>query len=194
MAGYYEMKGKQGCWENWFDSFNQGVLDRTLDVKAWMRPVPKCKNTSLGTTCSFYGPMNVPRTTRSSFLQGRGQVENHHCPDCGVRYLPEAVFAQSPEEMAYENTPDCELNTLTPQFTRQPKSCFNISETEITTYAMMPGAYQKGYTGFNSVCDVHMQDREDARRMYRAGPQTPADKMTNYGSYNTYYDAMAMAN
>lgn len=189
MAGYYEMRGKLNCWEDGFDALNQGQQDYVMDKKYWMRPgVNRCRENSLGTTCSFYGPMTVPRTTQESFLQGRGQIENDNCPECGVIYLPESVFALTKDEEK-----GCQNMALQPEFTRQPKSCFNISETETTAYAMMPGAFQKGYVGYDALCDTNIQSRENARQEYRAPPQTPGQKMTNYGSYNTYYNSMGAA-
>ncbi len=179
-----------GCWENWFDALNTGTLDYVLDKKYWMRPgVSRCRENSLGTTCSFYGPLNVPRTTQDSFITGRGQIESDKCPECGVRYLPESVFALTKDEEK-----GCQNMALLPQFTRQPKSCFNISEVENATHAWMPSNFQKGYTGYNSVCDTHIQSREEARQQYRAPPRSPAEKMTSYGSYNQNYAAMAAYN
>lgn len=184
MAGYYEMKGKLGCWENWHDDVNQGYNDYVLDRKYWMRPVTRCRENALGTTCSFYGPKTVPRTTQESFLQGRGQVNNDHCPDCDVIYLPKKVFELTEDE----DKTSCQDMALQPQHTRFPKSCNNLSETEISQYAFLPGAFQKGYQGVDSLCHVgiNIQGREQARASYRPGPQTPAQQRTNYGSYNSW--------
>lgn len=183
------MKGKTGCWENWFDAVNQGQLDYVMDKKYWMRNVPRCRENSLGSTCSFYGPMTVPRVTQDSFITGRGQVANDNCPECGVRYLPESVFATTKDEKK-----GCQDMALMPEFTRQPKSCFNISETENSTHAFMPGAFQKGFLGMNVLCNSNIQSREDARKQYRAPPKSAAEKMNNYGSYNQNYSAMAAYN
>lgn len=181
MAGYYEMKGKQGCWENWFDAVNKRQQDYVLDKNYWMRPnVSKCRENSLGSTCSFYGPMTVPRTTQESFLQGRGQIQNDHCPECGVIYLPESVFALTKDEKK-----TCQDLSLQPQFTRKPKSCFTLAETDISTYAFLPGSFQKGFLGVNSLCDAGMniQSREEARMEYRGAPRSASEKLSNYGNY-----------
>jgi hypothetical protein len=183
MAGYYEMKGKQGCWEDWFDGVNTSQNDYVLNKNYWMRPgVTRCRDNALGTTCSFYGPKTVPRTTQESFLQGRGQVQNDHCPQCDVIVLPESVFDLTKDE---EKT--CQDMSLQPQHTRQPKSCGTLAETEISTYAFLPGAFQRGYQGVSSLCDtgLNIQGREDARSQYRAPPRTMAEKQTNYGNYRS---------
>jgi hypothetical protein len=187
MSGYYEMKGKLGCWEDWFDSVNKSTNDYVMDRNYWMRPnVTQCQENSLGTLCTFSGPKTVPRTTQESFLQGRGQILNSNCPDCEVIYLPESLF---PSTNTRKNE-RCQDMALLPEFTRQPKSCGTLSETEITTYAFMPGAWQKGYTGYNSMCDTNIQSREVARLDYRAKPRSPQEKMTNYGSYNSWVGGM----
>jgi len=180
MSGYYEMKGKLQCWEDWYNKVNEGTTDYVLDRKYWMRPnVNRCHETSLGTLCSFYGPKDTPRTTQESFLQGRGQAYNDQCPDCEVIYLPDEVFNLTKEK---EKKKSCQDMSLQPQFTRQPKSCGTLAETETTAYAFMPGAYQKGYNGYNAVCSTNIQSREIGRMESRAGPRTPAERMMSYSS------------
>lgn len=183
MAGYYEMKDRQGCWSNWYDSFNDGVVSYTFDRKYWMPPGKEmCTNNALGSTCTFYGPMTAPRTTQESFLEGRGQIESDKCPECGVIYLPDSVFAMTKGINTQGQI--CEDMTLQPEFTRQPKSCFTLSETEQTTYAFMPEAFQKGYTGYNSMCDIHIQSREDARLESRAfNNRTPSATKSYSNAY-----------
>ena len=181
MAGYYEMKGKQQCWENWFDAVNRGQYGYVMDRNYWMAPgVEKCKENSLSGVCSFYGPKTAPKTTQESFLQGRGQVNDDFCPECGVIVLPKSVFPEKPASQ-----PRCQNMALEPQYTRTSKSCGTLSETDISSYAFMPGAYQRGYLGVDSLCHTgtNIQSRENARMEYRAPPRTPAERQTNYGSY-----------
>jgi hypothetical protein len=175
MAGYYENKDKGSCWEAWFDGNNQTTVDRTLDVKAWMRPnVTQARSNALANPPSFYGPKNVPRTTQESFLQGRGQINSDQCPECDVIYLPESVFPkQKPFETSF--APGCQNNALTSAQTRQKRSCYNIQETDITQYQFMPSNFQVGYLGFNVLCNsTNIQDRENGRTSYVAnfGPET----------------------
>jgi len=190
MPKYYEMKDRLQCWENQHDENNTAISGYYLNKNYWMPPgMNRCTNQALGSTCSFYGPKDVPRTTQESFLQGRGQVNSDQCPDCDVIYLPESVFASTQNEKKVS-----ENLSLQPQYTRQPKSCFTLSETDTTTYAFMPGAWQKGYTGFNGGllgygCDTNIQSREQSRsyepsssqKQFPGGGHARGSK--NYGSY-----------
>jgi hypothetical protein len=194
MSGYYEMHGKGPCWENYYDSMNEGNYDYVMNRNYWMREnVPKCHSLSIGTNCSFYGPKDVPRITKESFLQGRGQVANDKCPDADVIYLPESVFA-----MGHDDPPKCERTDLQGAQTRQPRSCFNISETDAYEYvAGMPGAWMTGYTGMSDFCigcedsnqcagrGTNIQSREIARDSYRQKPQPNNMSQASYGSYDT---------
>lgn len=196
MSGVYEMRGKTGCWENYYDSSNNGQYDYVMNRSYWMRQnVPKCSTLALASTCSFYGPKDVPRTTQESFLQGRGQALNDKCPEADVIYLPEGVFATGHQnDQNGQNSQSCERTDLEQYHDRQPRSCFNISETEATTYAFMPGAWQRGYTGANDFCDgckpgcqpdgTLIQSREDARDMYAQRPQVNNMSRGSYGSYD----------
>ncbi len=190
MSGTYEMNGRGTCWANYHDSLNTGTYDYVFNRNYWMREnVPKCQTLSLGANCSFYGPKDVTRTTQESFLQGRGQVENDKCPDADVIYLPEAVFAMGNRDKG----PQCQRTDLEPHQDRQNRACFNISETESTSYAFMPGAWQTGYSGANDFCDdckpgcsggTLIQSREDARDMYKPRPQPNNMSRGSYGSYD----------
>lgn len=195
MSGYYEMHGRGPCWENYHDAMNEGNYDYVMNRRYWMREnVPKCETLSLGSTCSFYGPKDVPITTKESFLQGRGQVENDKCPDADVIYLPEGVFARG-----HKSAPQkCEPTDLQPRQTRQPRSCFNVSETDAFEYvAGMPGAYQTGWTGMGDFCvgceesnqcagrGTNIQSREIARDSYRQKPQPNNMSRPSYGSYES---------
>jgi hypothetical protein len=189
MAGYYENKDKGACWEAWYDNNNDAQSDYVMNQAYWMRPgVPECRNNSLGATCSFYGPLNVPRTTQESFLQGRGQILSSKCPDCEVIYLPESVF---PPANPANSTYACENNALTPAQTKQKKSCYNVMETDISQYQMMPGAWQPGYMGYNVMCDMNILDRQNGAADYRAAPRTAFEKMNNYGNYRTIQNKTA---
>lgn len=187
MSGVAELRGNQGCARRYEDSVNVSTYDRTMDVSYWMRPnVPQCTSKGVNVTCSFYGPKDVPRTTKESFLQGRGQQLNSKCPDGDVIYLPKGVF-----ELGARNQQDakCQTTDLDPYFDRQPKSCFNISETDATAYTMgIPSAWQ----GTNvSMMDFHQgidwSDREMGRMKYsHTTAKTSATQRGSYGNYNAF--------
>lgn len=178
------MRGRTGCWDDYYNGLNKGVYNRSMDVNYWMFPgVSQCMSNGQGITCSTYGPKDIPRTTQESFLQGRGQVLNDKCPDGDVVYLPAAVFA-----LGAKNQQDskCQVTELTPYFERQPKSCFNISETDTTAYTMgIPSAWQGTnvtVTDFNG--STYLQDREMGRMQFT--PMSLGSNAVSRGSYGTY--------
>lgn len=185
MSGYYEMNGKTDCWEQYNTSINVASYNRTMDTSYWQPPnASTCQSNGIGIKCSSYGRKDVPRTTQESFLQGRGQVLNDKCPDGDVVYLPSEVF-----KLGERNNQDakCQVTALDPYFDRQPRSCFNISETDTTAYTMgIPGAWQGTnvqMTDFNG--SAHLQDREMGRDMYAHGTVgTSASSRGSYGNYN----------
>lgn len=182
MCTFYEMNGQGPCYAAASEDMDIRRSNYIMDVNYWMRPgVSQCQDNSLGSTCSFYGPMTVPRTTRESFLQGRGQVESDKCPDCEVIHLPESVFR--------ENVPksSCQNMALEPEYTRAPKSCSTISETNMTQYAFMPGAFQMGYTGMDSMCGTMIHDRENARMQSNSAAQSGTNAHNPNVSYGSYY-------
>lgn len=178
MAGYYSNIYNDACYEKFRDAFNEGAYDYVINRAAVMREnVNKCHSKSLGSTCTFYGPLNTPRVLQESFLtRGLGQTLTE-CPECSVRYLPESVFP--PQEQRV-----CQDTELQPLFTRLPKSCDSLTEVDISDYSALPSNYQRGYTGYNSVVDSHMQSREIARENFRAAPRTDYQSRQNYGSYD----------
>lgn len=194
MAGYYDNLYNDACYENYRDGVNNYQNDYYLNLKAHMRPVKKCTFKGLGTTCSFYGPLNVGRTTRDSFLQGRGQILTE-CPECDVRRLPDTLFANRKQDGEHEY---CDNTELQPLQTRVPRSCNGLMQTDITQYQFMPGAWQNGYAGYNSVVDTHIQSREDAREAYQAQcdmeyEDTSAEQRGSYGCYPGAFDDALMA-
>lgn len=174
-----------GCWEDYYNKVNTVTYDRTMDTSYWMRPgVSQCSSLGVNTTCSFYGPKTVPKITQESFLQGRGQQLNSKCPDGDVIYLPAGVFQLGAQN---HNANKCQTTELDPYFDRQPRSCFNISETDTTAYTMgIPGAWQGTnvqLTDFEGKSNV--QGREIGRSQYdHPTTSSTAAQRGSYGNYN----------
>jgi hypothetical protein len=162
------MKGRTpGCWEPWHDATNEATYDYQMYPSKYRNPGSRnCVNSSLAKPCSSYGRFDADLVRKESFLQGRGQITAPQCPEGEVIYLPDAVFADSPEEKRQkEEYRQCQVNTLTSQHTRAAgKGCANVSEMQ-SDHWNMPGAYQKGYMGFDAFGDRWMnnQDREQGR-------------------------------
>jgi hypothetical protein len=89
-------------------------------------------------------------------------------------------------EKTAETIPKCQNMALQPEFTTVPKSCSNLAETEITTYAFMPGAWQQnGWLGINSVCETNIQSRDNARDSYRQEHKDAFSRSQSYGAYTS---------
>ena len=176
MAGYYDNSFNDACYLDYQAGVNDYISDYYLNRNANMRDVDKCHDMGLSVNCQFRGPKDAQhlRTTRESFLQGRGHLLTE-CPEGGVIPLPDSLFDQP------QSPRPCEDGNLQPLHTRLPKSCGNTVEVDITQYAFMPGAYQVGYDGYNAVCDTFMQSREDARSSYKA---KRGRCRNTYGSYD----------
>ena len=187
MAGLYYNNLKNDpsyrAFQDWQDLHQQ---ERQLNLNANYRPaLDKAPLLSAGIQPSFYGPLRGVNVTRDSFLQGRGQTLSK-CPDCGVRWLPETLFPQKKKS----TSAPCYRTDLQPLYTRVPKSCASLSETDISSYFFLPGAWQKGYTGYASIPGTNLQGRDPASL-----PQLPAECRakcsSNYGSYGSGYDFSA---
>ena len=156
MAGYFGSTEYDSSTQLFEDHVNHGVAQYNLNLQAHYRPsMDRAISLSQGKQPSTYGPLRGRRVTQESFLQGRGQ-SLADCPECDVRWLPESLFpAQSASAQA-----SCERTDIQPLYTRVPKSCNGIMETDITQYAFMPSAFQKGYTGYTAVEGTHIQSRQ----------------------------------
>lgn len=176
------MRGRTQCWENYNVGMNDALYNRTMDTSYWMpKGSTECVENGVGIKCSFYGPNNVPRTTQESFLQGRGQMLASKCPEGDVIYLPKVVF-----DLGAHNNQDskCQVTALDPYFERQPRSCFNISETDVTAYTMgIPGAWQGTNVQMTDFNGGQMQDREMGRAQYSREPKGSAMARGSYGVY-----------
>jgi len=171
MAGIYTRMTLDSCFEQADDAQNQKIYDYNLDRSTVMRQhTVKAPLLSAGRQPDFYGPLAGDRVTKESFLQGRGHCLNK-CPDCEVTYLPESLFPKK------NIKPSCEHVDLQGLYTRIPKSCNGISETDTYAFSQMPGAWENGYAGYNAVVYTHLQSR-DPEVPHRSQPGC-----FNYGSY-----------
>jgi hypothetical protein len=152
MAGYHDNLQNDLCNRQFEDNMNSNINNYYLNYKFVMRDSNNNKCQPLGVTnrCDFYGPLNSKKIKQDSYITGRGHILSD-CPDCDVRHLPQSLF----QDVQYSN----KSTELDPLYTRVPKSCNGLSE--ITTYAFsqMPGAYEHGYNGYNSVVDTNIQTR-----------------------------------
>lgn len=173
MAGFYNRLKMDGCWEQFEDQVNDRQNDYVLARDAAMREnLTQAPFMSAGRQPDFYGPLVGNRVTRESFLQGRGQVLSK-CADCEVVYLPESLFPE------YNVRSKCDRADLDALYTRVPKSCNGLMETNVTPYRQMPENYKKGYQGYNAVVYTQIQSRVGSPEKQR--PFDPC--APNYGSY-----------
>lgn len=171
MAGIYTRSSMDSCWEKFEDDVDRKIYDYNLDRDAVMRENrTSAPFLSTGRQPDFYGPLVGSRVTQESFLQGRGHCLNK-CPDCEVTYLPSSLFPNKKVHSA------CDRVDLDGLYTRLPRSCNGLSETQIYPYFQMPSAWQKGYNGYSAVVYTHLMGRD---------PPTKERTMPgcqNYGSY-----------
>lgn len=177
MAGMYTRSTMDSCFEKGEDVQNSKIYDYNLSRDAVMRQnVVKAPMLSVGRQPDFYGPLIGNRVTKESFLQGRGHCLNN-CPDCEVTYLPESVFPKHTVQST------CDRVDLDGLYTRLPKSCNGLAESDSYVFSQMPGAFEKGYTGYNAVVYTNLQDRD--------GPAQKLNQLPgceNYGSYGPTRD------
>lgn len=185
MSGYHNSLRFDDCNKvsDMYQSDSQN--DYTLNVAANYhtsadRPFPL----SQGGQPDFWGPLRGIKVTQESFLQGRGQTLAD-CPDCDVRWLPESVFPTATQHSAPRS---CQRTDLQPLFTRVPKVCNGLDETDISAYWMMPSAYQVGYAGYKAVVDTQLQTRQaDPDASVKNGGETYGCRKT-YGTYGSGRD------
>lgn len=200
MAGFYDRLYFDPCHRQFEDYTNARTNSRQLNLAANYRTnLDQAHALSLGKNPDFYGPLRGRRTTQESFLQGRGQSLSD-CPDCGVRWLPETLF---PESGSTNARAQCQRTDLEPLYTRQPKSCNGLEETDVSAYWMMPSAYQTGYTGLKPVVTANTfgemyengyeafynQTRQSVRDLsVDNGGESYGACRTSYGSYGSGRD------
>jgi len=179
MAGYYDNVQLDSCYELYYDKVNDKTYGYTMDRNYVMRPnLVQAPLLRRGALPDFYGPKVGNRVTQESFLQGRGHCTNK-CPDCEVIYLPGSVF---PHRRPVQSS--CERVDLDPFYTRVPKSCNGLVETDLSVYRFMPENYKRGYQGYSALNDTHIQTRvppSDERRPLSACA-------SSYGSYGPQWD------
>lgn len=177
MALYSTRLYADPCAEEAWDRRNDASYDYVMNIKPHMRTdTDKCR-ASLGTTCSFYGPLNTMRARQASFMEGRGALSSE-CPECEVTVLPDSVFPPTPAPSACQNT------DMTPQLTRVSRACNDLSETDTTLYAWSPGAFQEGYTGYQWPAFNQSRDLTLAAYNAQIVDSCPAGTpRTSYGIY-----------
>ena len=153
MSGYYDKWSLDSGYERGRDIIDEGSYDYTLYRGAVMRQnLTQAPFMTPAQNVDFYGPLAGNRVTKESFLQGRGQTLSRS-PDNEVTYLPESLFNQPPIKS------QCDRVDLQPMFTRVKPTCNGLRETNITSYAFSPGAFEKGYLGYNNVVYSNLQTR-----------------------------------
>ena len=152
MAGYYDELHLDSCYELYQDRVNNGTYGYTMDRKPVMREnVTQAPLLRTGGLPDFYGPNVGKRIAQESILQGRGHCLNK-CTECDVVYLPESLF---PKHKSIQST--CDRVDMEPLYTRVPKACNGLMETDVSVYRFMPGSYKRGYQGYSAVVDTHIQ-------------------------------------
>lgn len=160
---------------------SRGTYDYVMDLHYYMRSKGKCTPQALGQQCDFFAPLNNSRPTkdltRDSLLSGRGQVLTGS-PECQVYWLPESIFQQRLDSANWSG------DSLEPQFNKLPRACNGLSETDTTQYSFMPGAFQRGYVGYDAIFNSNLNSRELARQEYNMLQPQPTPKNTeSFGSY-----------
>ena len=173
-SGFYDRVTLDSGFEKGRDVIDQGTYDYTLYRGAVMRAnrveapmMTPAQNTD------FYGPLAGNRVTRESFMQGRGHTLSKG-PENEVFYLPESLFNRPANVQS-----QCDRVDLEPMFTRVKPSCNGLKETDTFAYSLMPGKFENGYMGYNSVVYTNLQPR--------VGPDTAkysySNCAQNYASY-----------
>jgi len=180
MAGFHNKVEDDACYIQYNEQVSQKINDYTLDRNAQMRG-QKAAFSARGRQPDFYGPLGGARVTKESYLQGRGHIQSE-CPNCQVTYLPETLFSNG-KEMQANGATEC---LLEPFYQRMPRNCNSLSETDVSSYHFMPGHWQRGYTGYNSVVDTQLNTRLG---LSSECPASQALKIpTNYGTYGSGRD------
>jgi hypothetical protein len=153
-AGFYNRVSMDSGYERGRDVIDQGVYDYNLFRSSVMRPNRiDAPFMTVAQNVDFYGPLTGNRVTKESFIQGRGHTLSRG-PDNEVFYLPSSVFPQVDLKPT-----QCDRVDLEPVFTRVKPSCNGIKETDVFAYSLMPGHYEDGYMGYNSVVYSNLQTK-----------------------------------
>lgn len=186
MSGFYNSLRFDTCNNDQQAYVDSAISDYNLNLAAYWRPqegVPAL--TAVGVSPSFFGPIRGALTTQESFLQGRGQSLSA-CAQCEVRYLPESLFTPPPTSAT--PTVKCFRTDLEPQYTKYKKSCNGLQDMDTSILWMMPGAYQKGYSGPNNGVGGNLQTRmgmTDPNLQVMAEAQGGGPCRANYGTYGS---------
>jgi hypothetical protein len=165
------------CVERGDNETNRATSDYIMNVKAVTRSdVSPTAAFGLAQGRDFYGAFDASRAKKESFLQGRGQPVSN-CAECEVITLPESLFPTTFEETRPAGS--CINMDLERMMTSSNKSANSLSEAEVWEYTSLPGAYQKGYTGYNSVVNTNMQ----TRMMSLAPPKSSCGRPLSYATY-----------
>ena len=185
MSGYYNRLKNDPCEKEFQDYQNLTFHDHVMNLDANYRPaLNKAPLLSQGLQPSFWGPLRGVNVTRDSMLQGRGQTLSK-CPDCGVRWLPETLFPYKKPMSSSEKTP-CYRSDIQPLYTRVPRSCSSLAETDVTSYFLLPGAFQKGYEGYKAVPQTNIQGRDAPFFMGYGEPYGCQQNLGTYGSKRNF--------
>lgn len=176
MAGYYNNIKNDLGYRLFIDKTNDYIINYNLNHNAVMRGKNsnKCQNLGTGKQCHFYGPLVGKRILQDSFITGRGQVLSE-CPDCGVNYLPKSLF---PDKVLGSKS-TCQRTDIDPLYTKVPRSCNGLTETNILQYSQMPSNWKKGYYGYDAVINTNMQSRMPSMCETYNNPNRQ-----NYGNYS----------
>ena len=184
MAGFYNSLKFDSCVNDQqtmqYQKINDYQMDLTANYRTGQRPAYPLAHASNPT---FWGPLTGSLVTQESFLQGRGQTLAN-CPDCDVIWLPESLF---PTQTQHTQPRSCQATDLEPLYTRMKRSCNSVSETDMTEYWMMPGAFQAGYSGPDSGIGSNLQTRMapyDSSLLAGAGSETYGCA-SNYGTFGS---------
>lgn len=153
MSGYYDRVTMDSSYELARDMIDNRQYDYTLYRGAVMRQNrTEAPFMTPAQNVDFYGPLTGSRVTQESFIMGRAATASRN-PDSEVNYLPESLFP------AHQVKSTCDRIDLQPMFTRLKPSCNGLRQTDSSAYAMFPGAWEKGYLGYNSVVYNNLQSR-----------------------------------
>jgi len=157
MSGYNNTLVNDSCFERSSNELNDAQYNYAMYVNAVNRQgVSPYTNLTVAQGREYFGPFGTDTVNKESFLQGRGQVLSE-CPENEVIQLPASRF--SDPQAAERPAGYCAPSALERMFTRVPKSANTLSEAEISEFNMFPGAYETGYSGYNSVIQTHQQTR-----------------------------------
>lgn len=151
MSGTQTVLRSDSCNRRYDEGVNDAIYERTMDVRAHMRPdVSQCPQ-SLGAFCSFSGPLNTKKVHQESFLTYGLGADSSDCPGAGYRSIPEGTFSE-PDQRSLD-AQKCQRTDMMPLFTRERPSAGSQPNIRESTFVhnLLPQNYQVGYAGLNSM-------------------------------------------